>query len=152
MILMMTRRSVLQVGAAMTAAVAFPTARAHEYFSPNLTVHHPWTRASAAGATSAIVSMQFDDVRATDSLIGAKSPIFEGSEFGGLGVTESSRNGFEFVIEEGKPAELSEAGTFLRVLGLRFPLEIGREYPMTLLFSKGGPLNAALLIDFPALD
>jgi copper(I)-binding protein len=152
MIWMVTRRSALQMGAGVTAALAFPTVRAHEFFSSSLTVHHPWTRASAAGATSAIVSMKFEDVGVTDSLISAQSPIFEGSEFGGVGVTDSSRKGYEFVIQEGQNAELSEAGTYLRVLGLKFPLEVGREYPMTLLFAKAGPLKAALLIDFPPLD
>jgi copper(I)-binding protein len=151
MIWMVTRRSALQIGTGVTAALAFPTLRAHEFFSSSLTVYHPWTRASAAGATSAIVSMKFDEVQVTDSLIGAKSRIFEGSEFGGVGVTDSNRKGFEYVIQEGQPAELSEAGTYLRVLGLKFPLEIGREYPMTLFFAKAGPLKAALLIDFPPL-
>jgi hypothetical protein len=28
-------------------------------------------------------------------------------------------------------------------------LELGREYPLTLVFAKAGPLKAALLIDFP---
>jgi copper(I)-binding protein len=152
MIRMVTRRSALQIGAGAAATLSFPSLRAHEFYSSNLTVFHPWTRASSTGATSAIVSMKFDDVRGTDSLIGAQSRIFEGSEFGGEGVTDSSRKGYEFVIREGESAELSELGTFLRVLGLKSPLQMGREYPMTLMFAKSGPLKAALLIDFPALD
>ncbi len=152
MIRMVTRRSALQIGAGAAAAIYFPSARAHEFFSSNLTVFHPWTRASSSGATSAIVSMKFDDVLGTDSLIGAQSPIFEASEFGGDGVTDISRKGYEFVIREGQAAELSESGTFLRVLGLKFPLQMGREYPMTLMFAKSGPLKAALLIDFSAAD
>lgn len=152
MIWSLTRRSALQIGAGAIAALSFPAVRAHEFFSTSLTVHHPWTRASAQGANSAIVSMKFDDVRVTDSLIGAQSPLFDAAEFGGVGVTDSSRENFEFVIQEGQSAELSEAGTYLRVLGLKFPLEIGREYPMTLIFSKAGPLKAALLIDFPPLN
>jgi copper(I)-binding protein len=152
MVLKVTRRSALQIGAYVSAALAFPAARAHEYFSTSLTVYHPWTRASAPGATGAVVSMKFDEVQVTDSLIGAQSPIFEGSEFGGVGVTDSNRKGFKYVIQAGQPAELTEAGTYLRVLGLKFPLEIGREYPMTLIFSKSGSLKAALLIDFPPVD
>jgi copper(I)-binding protein len=152
MTLIVTRRRALQMCASMGAALSLPSAHAHEFFSPNLTVHHPWTRASAAGATSAIVSMKFDDVRATDSLIGAQSRMFEASEFGGVGVTDSNRKGFQYVIQEGQDAELTESGTYLRLLGLKAPLQLGREYPMTLIFSKAGPLKAALLIDFPPVD
>jgi copper(I)-binding protein len=144
-----TRRSALQFGVGMGAALTFPAARAHEFFSTSLTVHHPWTRASAEGATTAIVSMKFDDVVRTDTLTGASSPVCEGAELGSAAAASNSRLGFEFVIQEGQPAELSETGTYLRLLGLKIPLELGREYPLTLVFAKAGPLKAALLIDFP---
>lgn len=146
-----SRRRALQLSAGMGAALAFPSARAHEFFSTSLTVHHPWTRASAEGATSAIVSMKFEDVVHSDSLIGAQSPVCEGAEFGGVGVSDAARRGFEFLIQQGRPSELTEAGTFLRLTGLNYPLEMGREYPLTLIFSKAGPLSAALLIDYPPL-
>jgi copper(I)-binding protein len=148
MILKVTRRSAIRIGASMGAALSFPSVRAHEFFASSLTVHHPWTRQSAEGATSAIVSMKFEDVVQTDSLIGAYSPVCQGAELGGAGVASKSSLGFEFVIQEGQPAELSEEGTFLRLLGLKFPLQLGREYPLSLVFAKAGPLKAALLIDF----
>lgn len=147
----MNRRGVLHIGAGMAAALHLPAVRAHEFFSSSLTVLHPWTRASAEGATSAIVSMKFEDVVEADSLVGAQSPVCDGAEFGGVGVPSNPSRGYEFQISKGSLAELSEAGTFLRLTGLKFPLELGREYPLTLVFAKAGPLRAALLIDYPPL-
>lgn len=141
------RRGVLNAGMALGAALMIPRVRAHEYSTSSLTVIHPWTRASAAGATSAIVSMKFEDIVRTDHLIGAETPVADGAELGGDGAGAF----FDFSIREGQNAELSETGVFLRLLRLRFPLLLGREYPLTLLFQQAGPVQAALLIDFPPI-
>ena len=142
------RRGVLSAGMALGASLMIPRARAHEFFAISLTVIHPWTRASADGATSAIVSMKFEDIVRTDHLIGAETPVADGAELGGDGAGAI----FEFPIREGQNAELSETGVFLRLLRLRFPLLLGREYPLTLVFRHAGPLQAALLIDFPPIS
>lgn len=143
------RRSVLRAGLALGAAGLIAPARAHEFFSSSLTILHPWTRATAAGATSAIVSMRFVDVVRTDHLIGAETPVAAGAELGGVGGVGTDAP-FDFLIREGQNAELGETGVFLRLLRLNHPLLLGREYPLTLHFEKGGPIQAALLIDFPA--
>ena len=139
------RRDALRAGFAATLALATSAARAHQFFTPYLTVIHPWTWASAAGDTSAIVSMTFEDVVAADHLIGAESPLTSGAELGGA----VSGPGFDFAIEPEHPAALAEDGIYLRLTGLKAPLQFGREYPMTLVFAKAGRLAAALLIDYP---
>jgi len=149
--LTVSHRRALQMSAGMCVALALPIVHAHEFLSSNFTVHHPWTRASAEVATSAIVTMQFESVAHTNSPMGAQSPVCDGPEFGSVGVTTASRRGFEFKIEQAQPGELTDAGTFLRLTGLNFPLVMGREYPLTLIFCKVGSLNAALLIDYSAL-
>ncbi len=139
------RRKLLQAGAALGVSLLAPAAHSHEFFSKNLTVIHPWTRATAEGATTAIVSMTFEDVIHSDRLIGAQTPVATSAELGGEGAGPS----FDFLIREGQNTELSEAGVYLRLLGLKHPLLLGREYPMTLVFASGGPIRAALLIDYP---
>ncbi len=140
------RRKLLQTGLALGASLVVPATRAHEFFSKNLTVIHPWTRATAEGATSAIVSMTFEDVIHSDHLIGAQTPVATSAELGGEGAGPL----FDFLIPEGQNAELSEGGVYLRLLGLKHPLLLAREYPMTLIFASGGAIRAALLIDYPA--
>jgi periplasmic copper chaperone A len=120
--------------------------QAHEYFAPNLTVHHPWTRASAPGERTAIVSMTIDEVTQSDRLIGASTPMAERTEMGGGGEPGAA---LSIPIPAGQTTELNEITLHLRLVGLKAPLEMAREYPLTLVFERAGTLPAKLLIDFP---
>ena len=138
------RRGVLRTGFALAGSLLLPSARACEFYSDNLTIIHPWTRASTPGASSAVVSMGFKDVVRSDRLIDASSPIAEGAELGGRG----ERGAIDFLVQEGQTPELSEAGVHLRLTGLRQPLEVGRQYPMTLVFEKTGPIPTQLTVEY----
>ncbi|MFY9509672.1 MAG: copper chaperone PCu(A)C [Rubrivivax sp.] len=139
------RRGLLQAGLALGAAAYLPPARACEYFAATLRIHHPWARASAPGASSAIVSMQFDEVSKADRLIGVQIDIAEGAEINGRAV--------DFAIPEGQVTTFGEQGAVqLRLVGLQRPLQIGRSYPMKLAFEHGGVVHAGLNIDFPPTD
>jgi hypothetical protein len=140
----MLRRTFLKASLTAGTALLLPPARAHEYFTANFTLIHPWTRASAPGATSAMVCMTFDDVIESDRLIGASSMVAESAEMGGPGA------GSGILIPKGAKTELSEAGMHVRLLRLKFPLAIAREYPMNLVFEKAGTLRATFLVDYEA--
>jgi copper(I)-binding protein len=142
----MRRRGFLRAGIASGAGLLVPAAWAHEYFSTNFTLIHPWTRASAPAATTAMVCMTFDDVTETDRLIGATTMLAEGAEFGG----KAAGTALDIVIPKQQKTEFSEAGAHVRLVRLRQPLEMGREYPITLVFAKAGSLRATFLVDFPA--
>jgi len=119
-------------------------ARACEFFTTTLRVTHPWARATAAGGRGAIVSMVFDEVTVTDRLIGVSTPVAAGAELGGQGGTRP----VDFVIPQGVTSTLSEQGVFIRLIGLRHPLELARAYPLTLVFEQGGTVEADLSIDY----
>jgi len=138
------RRGVLHTGLALSLSLALPAARACEFFTTNLRIVHPWTRATARDASFAVVCMKFDDVAQADRLIGVETPVASGAEMGGAGAGP----GVDFVIPEGRESVLSEAGTHVRLTGLKFPLEVAREYPLTLVFEKGGVVNATLSVDY----
>lgn len=130
--------------AACALALAAPALHAHEFFTGKLTVIHPWTGATEPGQTSVVVSMKFEDVTETDRLIGVRTPVAEGAELGGTGAGKA----LDFEIPAGRDSELRADGTYLRLTGLTMPLYQGREYPLTLVFEKAGPIRCALLIDF----
>ncbi len=136
-------RSVLATG---LAGVGF-RAQACEFFSSNLRVTHPWTRASGDDDTSAIVSMRFDQVLQDDRLIGVETSIATGVEMVETG-TDGTKAGVDFFIPQGVESALSETGTFLRLTGLRTPLDVGRTYPMRLIFETGSTVRADLSVDF----
>jgi copper(I)-binding protein len=139
-----TRRHALQASWAAGLSLILPAARACEYFSPTLRVTHPWSRASAPGATVALVSMKFDEVSQDDRLIGAQTMVASGAELAGPG----AESGLSLLIPSGRETLLSETGLHLRLTGLLMPLEIGRTYPLQLTFERGGVVNASLSIDF----
>ncbi len=138
------RRHALQAGLAAGLALALPAARACEYFSPVLRVTHPWARASAPGASSARVSMKFDEVQQDDRLMGVQTPVASGAELAGPGAEPT----IDLLIRSGQETLLTETGLHLRLTGLLLPLEVGRSYPLKLTFERGGTVNATLNIDY----
>jgi len=147
------RRDVLRGGLALGVALLAPAARACEFFSPTMRILHPWTRASEPGASTAVVCMRFDEVSRDDRLIQVQTPVAAAAELGGVALTGSSNrngagNGIDFLIPAGQESALSEGGRFVRLLDLRHPLEVGRSYPLTLVFEQGGVVDATLTVDF----
>jgi copper(I)-binding protein len=138
------RRQVLQAGLALGASLALPSARACEFFSTNLRITHPWTRATAEDASFAIVCMKFDDVRQADRLIGVETPVAGRAEMGGPGGGPA----VDFFIPEGRETLLGETGTHLRLVDLKLRLQVAREYPLLLTFEKSGTVNATLNVDY----
>lgn len=141
------RRVILQAGAALGVSLLAPFARACEISTANFVIVHPWTRASAPGATSAIVCMTFQEVTESDRLIGAKTPVADGADLGG----EGAGTGLSYLIRAGQSSVLSETGVHLRLTGLKFPLQMGREYPLTLVFAKAGSVRASVSVDYPRI-
>ena len=121
-------------------------ARACEFFAPTLRIVHPWTRATAPGATSAVVCMSINEVTTTDRLIGVESPVATGAELAGEGAGPT----IDLHLPKGQAFDFSETGMHIRLVGLKEPLLLGRVYPLTLIFEKGGIVNADFEVDYEA--
>lgn len=141
---MLRRRAVLGHGLAATLALVGVRVRACEFWTDNLRITHPWTRATADDATSAIVCMTIDEVQVDERLIGVETPVSTGAELGGLG----ARPEVDLPIPCGALTQLSESGTFIRLTGLVQPLYVGRSYPIRLRFSRSGVVAAGLSVDY----
>jgi copper(I)-binding protein len=138
------RRRLLRAGCALGAALVLPPARACEFFSTHLRILHPWSRATAEGDAFAVLCMRFAEVRLPDRLIRVETPVAAGAEMGGA----DTGRAIDFAIPAGRESELSETGTFIRLVGLKQPLELGRNYPLKLVFEHGGVVDADIDIDF----
>lgn len=143
------RRDVLRAALAVGAALVLPAApaRACEFFCLSMRITHPWTRASAAGATTAVVSMRFDEVTEDDRLIRVETPMAAGAELIADGANGPARP-VNLLIAAGQELNLSETGLHIRLTGLRQPLEMACTYPLTLTFEKGGVVEADLSVDY----
>lgn len=138
------RRGVLHAGLALGVSLAWPRVQACQFDARNFKLIHPWTRATEDGADTAIVSMGFEEVTEPDVLIGVETAVAERAELGGIGAGPT----LNFAIAAGQSSALSESGTYLRLLGLKLPLQVGRSYPMNLLFRQSGLVLATLTVDF----
>lgn len=143
----LSRRTLLRAGAGCVALGAASSPRACEFFSVNLRIVHPWVRATGPGATVAALGMTFDDVSRPDRLIGVSTPVASGAELAG----SSSGPALDLAIPEGRTTVLAETGLHIRLTGLAHPLEVGRTYPMRLLFEAGGAVAASISVDYARL-
>jgi copper(I)-binding protein len=139
-----SRRQLLNGGLAFSISLLAPQARACEFFSSNLRIFHPWTRATEEGAEFAVVCMKFDEVLQDERLIGVETPIASGAEMGGPGASPT----IDFVIRAGHESVLSETGTHIRLTGLKHAVEVARAYPLKLVFERGGEISALLNVDY----
>ncbi|MEP7057817.1 MAG: copper chaperone PCu(A)C [Caldimonas sp.] len=137
------RRALLRGGVAISVWLAAPRVRACEFWSTHLRIYLPRARATAEGDTTAALYMVFDQVLATGRLIGVDTPVASGAEMGGPGAGPI----VDFLIPEGRESVLYEDGRFIRLVGLKHPLELGLSYPLTLIFEKGGSVKADIDID-----
>ena len=139
------RRLALQAASATCLGWVWPPARACEYETGLLRITHPWVRATSADATTAVMCMRLDEVNTADRLIGVSTPVATGAEMGGA----QTGLAVSIPVPEGSVTELSEAGVHVRLTGLKHPLQVGREYALTLEFERSGTVLARLTVDFP---
>jgi len=139
-----SRRKALLAVLACGLASAASSSRACDFFSTRLRIYKPWARATDSRDTVANVFMLFDEVTESDRLIGVETPVAEGAEMVVGGVARR----IDLAIPAGANTQLSEAGVFIRLTGLKHPLHLGREYPLSLIFKHGGRVEADLDIEF----
>jgi len=95
----------------------------------------------------AIVCITFDEVRAADRLVLVETPVAASAELFDGNVARA----VDFPIPDGRDTELGEAGTVLRLTGLAQALELGRSYPLRLVFAQGGEVSATLDVAYASL-
>ena len=139
------RRLALQAASVACLAWAWPQARACNYETGLLRITHPWVRATAADATTALMFMRFDEVNTADRLIGVSTPVATGAEMGGAQAGQA----VSIPVPVGNTTELSEDGLHVRLTGLKHQLHAGREYALTLEFERSGTVLMRLTVDLP---
>lgn len=147
------RRQLLRAAMGLGGLACLPQARACEFFSPTLRVFHPWTCASEPEASTAVVCMLFDQVLEDDRLVGVQTPLATGAQLASAaqpGVAAAPAATLPLDIPAGRETRLSDKGTHLLLTGLTQPLHVGRAYPMTLHFARGGEVPAQLTVDYPS--
>lgn len=146
-----TRRRWLGALAAFGGTLCWPAARACEVQAAHFRLIHPWTRATPPGADHAVLCMSFDDVTRDDRLLGVETPVASGAEAAGtaeLSAATGDQPALDLPVPAGRATVWSDDGVHVRLTGLRVPLQVGRDYPLTLHFAESGVVLARLSVDF----
>lgn len=142
------RRRFLRQGAGLALGLLAIPAQACEFATGTLTIHHPWTRAVGKDADHAVVITRFTEVLGSDTLVGVETPVAAGAVL----VTPEGTGPVQLEIPQGQSIELSEAGTHIRLIGLKQPLLLGRSFPMTMEFARSGRIQTQLNVDYGGIS
>jgi periplasmic copper chaperone A len=125
--------------ALLAAALVSASAVAHEYQLKTLAIDHPFTRAtppggSVAGAFMAIANQGKD----ADRLVGVTSPA-------AAVVRMRPVQGID--LKAGATVQLKPGGFHVMLEGLKQPLKLGDEIPLTLRFEKAGSIDVMVQVE-----
>lgn len=123
--------------------------RAHSVRLETIEVVHPWTHASAPGATVALVGMVLKGLGKTpEQLVAARSPVA-----GSARICAQAAGAAEPVCGAPVPVggsarvELAPSGLHVRLDGLKQPLAAYTTFPLTLVFKRAGAVRVDVLVE-----
>jgi len=149
---MMRIRSVLL---AALAVVLLPLAvAAHEFKAGDLTIGHPWARATAGGGANGAAFLSVaNGGKTADRLIAAASPVAAKVELHTHLIEDGvmkMRPVAGIDIEPGAVVELKPGGFHVMLIGLTAPLKEGDSFPLELTFEKVGKVATTVKVESPA--
>ena len=139
--------------AALASALLFSqTASAHEFKQGDLTIGHPWSRATLPGAKVAAGYLTVKNAGSTpDRLISVTADIAGKGEIHEMTVKDGVMNmrpladGLE--IPAGGEVKLEPGSYHLMFMGLKEPAVEGVKFPGTLTFEKAGTVKVEFAVD-----
>ena len=122
----------------------------HEYQAGSLKIEHPWSRATATGASAGGAFMVITNSGKADALVGGSSPVAERVE-----LHSSSMEGGVMKMRQLQRVELPAGGTVrlepgalhIMLIGLKQPLVEGSKVPLTLRFTDAGEQKVELKVE-----
>jgi copper(I)-binding protein len=118
--------------------------------APQITVEHPWARASAGTARTGAAYMTITDQGQPDQLIGASTPAADTAELhesmSDMG-TMKMRPLAGLPLKSGQPLKLSPGGYHVMLFGLKAPLKAGDTFPLTMRFEHAPPMTVTVTVE-----
>ncbi len=137
--------------AALLLALALPLgAQAHDYKLEQLTIAHPWARATIGqgktGAAYLTLTIAGDD---TDQLVAVETEVAARAELHNHTMTDGvmkMRQVEAIEVAPGSPSVLAPGGLHVMLFDLKAPLIEGESFPMTLVFEKSGRIEVEVRV------
>lgn len=142
----MTMFSRTAIIALLLATASVASAAAQEFKAGDLSIDHPWSRATPAGAkVAAGYMMIMNKGSAPDRLVGASTPAAGKAEVHEMamkdGVATMRPVSGGLLIEPGKSVTLAPGGYHIMFMDLKKPLKQGDKFAATLEFEKAGKME-----------
>jgi len=135
------------------AAVAFLAAShagAHEYKVKDLTIGHPWARATHGNAGTGVVYVTLvNDGKAADRLLKASTPVAAMASLHETikeGDVMKMREIDGLAIPAGATVELKPGAWHIMLMGLKKPLREGDMVPLTLTLANEGEVQVEAMV------
>ena len=146
-------RSILATAVLGLAALLFASqlAVAHDYKLGDLSIDHPFSRATPPAAKVAVGYLTIRNASsAPDRLVAATAEISETAELHEMAVTDGVMTmrpieGLE--IPAGGEAKLESGSQHLMFVGLKRPLKQGEKFAATLTFEKAGAISVEFAVE-----
>lgn len=133
----------------MLAATAM-TAHGEDFQAGQITVNHPWARATAPAAQAgAAYFVLTSEAAAPDLLVSASTPMADRAELhthrmdGGI-MRMMPVEAIE--VAPGAPTVLEPGGLHVMLMGLHGPLTEGETFPLTLVFEAAGEVTVDVTV------
>ena len=142
-----------RLAALLGAAVLVLPAMAGDYTLGNLTISHPWSRATAPGIPMGVAYLAITNRgKAADALVAASTPAAAQVEIHQTTLSDGMarmRPVQEVVIAPGSTVKIEPGGIHLMLVGLKQPLSPLDTVPLTLRFRDAGEITIQLSIESP---
>lgn len=134
----------------LAGSLAASAAPAHEVKQGDLTIDHPWARASAGPARNSAAFMTIHNAGKADRLVAAAGDVAERVELH-THLMEGNVMKMRQVEAIDVPAEgmakLQPGGFHVMLIGLHEPLKEGDSFPLTLTFEKAGKVTLEVAVE-----
>jgi copper(I)-binding protein len=140
------------LGALMALLASVCLASAHEYKAGDLTIGHPWIRATPAGAKTAGGYLTITNHgKETEAFVGGSAAGAELFEIHEMTMADNlmkmRRLDAPLKIEPGQTLELKPGGFHLMLIGLNAPFREGEKIKGTLIFEKAGTVEVEFKVE-----
>ncbi|MEQ8651261.1 MAG: copper chaperone PCu(A)C [Kiloniellales bacterium] len=127
------------------------SANAHEFTVQDITVDHPWARATAGQAPNgAAYFVLSNDGAKPDYLVSVAGDVAKRVELHQHSMSDGvmqMRKVEEIEVSPGDPTVLEPGGLHVMLIGLKAPLKQGESFPLTLTFKQAGEVTVTVTVD-----
>ncbi|MEQ8354390.1 MAG: copper chaperone PCu(A)C [Kiloniellaceae bacterium] len=137
-------------GATLAIALAAVPASSHDFNRGELTIEHPWARASAGPVGNGAAFFVIRNAGASDRLVAVASELAERAELhqnSMAGDIMRMRPVEAVEVPAGGTASLQPGGHHIMLIGLHKALKEGDRFALTLTFEKAGEVTVQIAVE-----